>query len=183
MINFCLTEEEKNILRNLIGKTIIKYRHDPLDKLGTDSVYGRVELFFDNAIVLINYDYEHLPLFGSNVGDHPKFVIEKICENEATSALQNTNQIDIKCDETIQSIILVEEYVNLEWDGKTDEVRLLKALIFKLDKEELTFQGDYMLPLIDILKGEDTSERLVAPGEEFIQPDTKYNIKRVFIRL
>ena len=46
MINFCLEEKEKNILKDLVGKELIKIRHDPFDKFGQETVYGKVELFF-----------------------------------------------------------------------------------------------------------------------------------------
>ena len=42
MVNFCLSNEEKALLKSLIGKKLINFRHDPLDKLGKETVYGRI---------------------------------------------------------------------------------------------------------------------------------------------
>ncbi len=84
MVNFCLKEEEKNLLRSLIGKKLIKYRHDPLDKFGN---------------------------------------------------------------------------------------------------KEIALQGDYMIPLVDIFKGENAREKLAAPGNEFNQPGTKFNVTRDFVKI
>lgn len=184
MINFCLKKEEKNLLKSLIGKKLIKYRHDSLDKFDGEAVYGRVELFFDDVIVLINYDYEAYPIFGNNVDDHPRFSIKTITEDEAISALQDTNQINIRCEEIINSIVLVEDYANVEWDGKKDDVRILKAIVFKFDKKELALQGDYMIPLIDVFKGENIKEKLAIPGDEFANdPETKYSAERFFVEI
>ena len=184
MVNFCLKEEEKNLLKSLIGKKLIKYRHDPLDKFGGETVYGRVELFFEDAIILIDYDYEAYPLFGNTVDDHPKFSVKIIKEEEATSALQNTSQINIKFDEILTSITLVEEYANVDWGGKKDDVRILTAIIFKFGNKEIALQGDYMIPLVDIIKGENTREKLSKPGEEFDNdPETKFTVTRDFIGL
>ena len=184
MVNFCLKEDERNLLKNLIGKKLIKYRHDPLDKFGGETVYGRVELFFDDVIVLIDYDYEAYPLFGNSVDDHPKFSIKKISEDEAISALQDTNQINIPCEKNIRDITLVEDHAHVEWDGKQDDVRTLKAIIFKLDDKELTFQGDYMIPLIDVFKGDNTKEKLKIPGDEFANdPEATFTSDRFFVKL
>lgn len=184
MINFCLNNEEKELLKSLVGKKLVKYRHDPLDKFEGETVYGRVELFFEDIIIMIDYDYEPYPLFGSKDDDHPRFKVKIIQEDEATSALQDTVQINISCNEVIKSITLVEEYTKVEWDGKKDEVRMLRAIIFELENIELTLQGDYMMPLIDVFKGENTKDKLVSPGDEFDgDNETTFETKRFFIRL
>ena len=67
-----------------------------MDKFGGETVYGRVELFFEDVIILIDYDYQAYPLFGNTVDDHPKFAVKIIKEEEAISALQDTCQINIK---------------------------------------------------------------------------------------
>lgn len=183
MVNFCLKDDEKTLLKNLIGKKVLNFRHDPLDKFEGETVYGKVELFFEDLIILINYYYEPYPLFGNNVDDHPKFSIKVITEGEAVSALENTQQIDVKCDETIKGITLVEDYVNVEWDGKKDDVRMMKAIIFKLDDKEVAIQGDYMMPLLDIFKGENLKEMLGTQADEFEDDETKYETQRFFIEL
>ena len=183
MVNFCLKDDEKTLLKNLIGKKILNFRHDPLDKFEGETVYGKVELFFEDLIILINYYYEPYPLFGNNVDDHPKFSIKVIEEGEAVSALENTQQIDVKCDKTIKGITLVEDYVNVEWDGKKDDVRMMKAIIFKLDDKEVAIQGDYMMPLLDILKGENLKEMLGTQADEFEDDETKYETERYFVEL
>ena len=73
MINFCLSDKEKPLLKSLMGKKLIKIRHDPLDKFGDGTVYGRVELFLEDSVVMIDYDYSPYPLFGSQDDDHPRF--------------------------------------------------------------------------------------------------------------
>lgn len=179
MVNFCLKEEEKNILKSLIGKKLIKYRRDPLDKFKKDTVYGRVELFFDDVVILINYDYETFPLFGNNADDRPKFSIKIINEEEALFAFHNIYQINIDFNEILKSITLVEDYSSVERDDKKDDVRILTAIILKFEDEELTFQGDYMIPLMDIIKGENTIEKLSEAGEEFKNdPETKFTAIR-----
>ena len=184
MINFCLNEKEKSILKNLVGKQLIKYRHDPLDKFGEETVYGRVELFFKDSVILINYDYEPYHLFGSVDDDRPKFSVKVISENEAVSLLQDTDQININCGEVIQNITLVEDYAAVEWDDKKDDVRALKAIIFKFDQKEMAIQGDYMIPLLDILKGSNLKERLLPSGDEFDDdPETNFKAERFFVEL
>lgn len=184
MLNFCLKKEEKNLLKSLIGKKLIKYRHDSLDKFGGDTVYSRVEFFLDDTIILIGYDYGPYPLFGNNNDDHPKFFIKTISEDNAVSALQNTNQIDVECEEIITSITLVEDGMIVEWDGKKDSVCVLKAIVFNFGNKKLILQGDYMIPLIDVLKGKNAQEQLLPPGDEFSNnPDIKYNAERFYVEL
>lgn len=183
MVNFCLNDGEKSLLKSLIGKKLLYFKHDPFDKFEGETVYGRIELLFKDLILLINYDYAPYPLFGSKVDDHPKFSINTINDNEAVSALQNTEQITVACKETIKGINLVEDFVKVEWDGKYDEVRMLKAIIFKFNKKEVAVQGDYMIPLLSILKGESLKESIDTEADEFEDSETKYECERSFIEL
>jgi hypothetical protein len=182
MINFCLDDKEKNILKSLIGKKLTYTKHDPFDRFGGAMVYGRVELFFGDLVVLIDYDYSPYHLFGSEDDDHPKFAVKEISDDEAVSALQGVRQIRVNCDEQISGITLVEDYAKVEWDGKRDDVRTLIAIIIKFANRELTIQGDYMIPLLNLLKGENTKKQLPKPGEEFANDSkTKYAAKRFYI--
>lgn len=183
MINFCLNANERNTLNALIGKKLLKYRHDPFDKFGKNSVYKRVELFFDDRIILIDYDYEQYRLFDNNVDDHPKFKIQMISESAAISGLQDTIQIDVKHGETISNITLVEDESFVEWDGKTDNVRMLKAIIFEFNGNDIAIQGDYMIPILDVIKGHNVVDNLLSPGDEFNQPGVRFKTKRYFTKL
>ena len=184
MINFCLDDEEKSLLRSLIGKKLLKAKHDPFESLGDETVYGRVELFFEGLVVLIDYDYSPYLLFGSEDDDRPKFSVKAIEEDEAVSALQDVDQIYVNYGETVEGVTLVEDYANVEWDGKKDEVRTLIAIIFELPGRELGVQGDYMIPLLNLFRGEDVKTLLPKPGEEFDgDPETKFDAQRSYIAL
>lgn len=184
MVNICLRTEETSLLRSLKGKELIKYRHDSLDKFDGETVYGRVELFFNDSIILIDYDYAPYPLFGSQDDERPIFSVKKIKEEEAISALKDVSQINIKSEKIINGITLVEDSVELEWDNKKDNTKILKAIIIKFDDEEIAFQGDYMIPLLDIIKGKDAISRLQEPGYEYRnEPEVKYTVQRNYIDL
>ena len=184
MINFCLDDKEKSLLKSLIGKKLIKAKHDPFDKFGGETVYGRVELFFEGLVVLIDYDYSPYRLFGSEDDDHPRFSVKAIDESEAVSALQNVDQVYVNYGETVEGITLVEDFTNVEWDGKKDEFRTLTAIIFKLPGRELGIQGDYMIPLLNLLRGESLEKLLPKPGEEFDgDSETKFKAQRFCVDL
>ena len=38
MVNFCLKEDEKLLLKSLIGRKLLYFKHDPLDKFGEETV-------------------------------------------------------------------------------------------------------------------------------------------------
>lgn len=112
------------------------------------------------------------------------FFVKEIKESEATSALQNVEQIDVNIKDRIEGITLVEDDIEVEWDGKKDDARFLSAILFKFPDHELGIQGDYMIPLLDILEGTDIKNRLDKPGEEFDHdPETKFKAKRNYINL
>ena len=184
MVNICLSANEIDILKNLKGKRLVKYRHDPLDKFEGETVYGRIELFFNNTIILISYDYEPFPLFGSPDDEHPKFSISKIEESEAISALKDVMQIDVRYNKIISEIILVEDFVNIIWDNKQDSFKLVKAIILKFDNEEIVIQGDYMIPLLDIFKGTDARSMLAHVYDEYKNnQETKFLVNRSYVKL
>lgn len=184
MINFTLREEEKSILKALIGKKLLHLRHDPFDKFGQETVYGKVELFFEDRIVAFQYDYEPYPLFGSKDDDRPRFHVNVIGEEEAVSALQNVEQINVECGKAISSITLAEDCLEIEWDGKKDISKVLKAIIIGFDKGEIAIVGDYMMPLLDLIKGENVLSNLPRPGEDLENiPDVKYHAERSFVKI
>lgn len=182
MVNFCLTNEEKSLLKSLIGKKITSIRHDPFNKFDGDTVYGKVELFFEDLIILINYDYESFPIFGGD-DEHPKFSVKTITENEAVSALKDTAQINVLYGDKIQTITLVEDYYSAEWDSKKDTAQIMKAIIFGFGDREMAIQGDYMIPLLDIIKGENLKDTLTSGEEEFDCEEVKFEMKRLYFAL
>ncbi len=144
----------------------------------------RLELFFEDVIILVNYDYCPFQLLNAQDDDRPKFTIKTISENEAVSALQGVTQIYRNYNEVINGITLIEDYSAVEWDGKKDETRTLTAIIFKFLDHELAIQGDYMIPLLEIIKAENTKNRLSKPGEEFNNdPETKFKTQRFYVDL
>ena len=184
MINICLSIEEKNLLKKIIGKNLLKYRHDPLNKFDGETVYGRIELFFDDSIILINYDYEPFPIFGSHDDEHPKFSIRKIAEEDAVSALEDVTQVDVRYNKIISEIVLVEDCVDIKWDGKQDCFKLLKAIVLKSDDDEIVIQGDYMIPLLDIFKGTDARSMLAHVYDEYKNnQETKFLVNRSYVKL
>ena len=184
MVNFCLDEKERSLLKSLVGKRLLKVKHDPFDKLGGATVYGRVELFFEGLIALIDYDYSPYPLFESEDDDRPKFSVKAISEEEAISTLKDVEQVYESYDGIIKGVTLVEDVVKVSWSGKKDEVRTLIAILFKLPSFELGIQGDYMIPLLDLFRGKDAEKRLSRPGEEFENdPETRFEVKRFYVDL
>ena len=59
----------------------------------------------------------------------------------------------------------------------------MKAIIFKLYDEEVAIQGDYMMPLLDILKGENLKDMIGTQADEFEDDETKYESKRFIVDL
>ena len=184
MVNFCLTDKEKQILKSLIGKKLNIIRHDPLYKFN-GAVYGRAELFFDDLIVLVEYDYDDYPIFGNkNYDDRPRFFIKIISEDEAVSALKNVTQVDIKINKTILGISLVEDYTEIEWENNFDTLKELKVIVFKYDSDSYIFEGDYMIPTISIFSGVNAVENIKEPGYEFTKyKDVKFKSSRDIINL
>ena len=112
------------------------------------------------------------------------FSIKKISEQEAVSALEDVSQINIRFEKVISGVSLIEDTIDIEWDGKKDSTRLLKAIILKFGKEEIAIQGDYMMPLLDIIKGTNVTSKLLEPGEEYKEDsEIKYIAKRFIVDL
>lgn len=79
---------------------------------------------------------------------------------------------------------LVEDFAKVEWEGKKVEARTLTSIIFRLSVRELGVQGDYMISLLDLLRGEDIKTLLPKPGEEFGgDPETKLEAQRFLVVL
>lgn len=141
-------------------------------------------MFIEDQIISLEYYYAPYPLFGSPDDEHPRFDVRQIAEEEATSFLLHVKQIDVPVEQTIKDIVLVKDYSDVIWHDRKDTAIILKAIILKLESQDIAFQGDYMIPLIEIFRGESVIDSLLPAGEEFYSDEeVTYQGSREFVSL
>ena len=78
MVNFCLKDDEKFLLKSLIGRKLLYFKHDPLDKFGEETVYEKVELFFAVFCELFTSIIAALPILKEPLGTLTTALLKEI---------------------------------------------------------------------------------------------------------
>ena len=60
---------------------------------------------------------------------------------------------------------------------------MMKAVVIGCGDKEGAIQGDYMMPLLNIFKGENVKDMLGTQADEFEDNETKYETERFFVEL
>ncbi len=131
---------DRNICRNIIGKTFHKYRCDRFDF--TNSVTQIVGVYIENSIYALKNIQETVDYFGNqdNIG---VFKIVKVDENHIKSAFQDQEQIDTPVMSRITGIQLVNERQQIFLHKAVEyDVWLTRAIIFIFNDRQILFEKD-----------------------------------------
>lgn len=165
-LNTFLGEKETEMLKNIIGKKMEKYRHDEF-LLGKGVVIGNVEFFVEEKTYAL-FDRNHVVDFFWGKEDICDFFFKEIEEKEAISYCLDTKQIDFPMNKKIKDIIVVNDKVELFERGKLQfTYKFLSGLIFVFEDLELGFEKrTWMQELIYVHKGQKIISSFKSPNEE-----------------
>lgn len=182
--NSCLTNEEILIIKSLIGKVMIKYRHDEF-LLGKDIIVGNAEFFIGNKVYAVT-NYPHFCPFFGQADDVCDIRFKEIEAEYAKSYCLDTQQIDFPLEKKIKDIIVANDKID-QYKGKELLFTYLftRAIIFVFDDVQIGFEKDnWMQELIIVKKGTDIVSRLQDPNAEFSDWDCEdiksTNTRKIF---
>ena len=129
-----------SMIQEWIGKTFIKYRHDPFEF--TNSVTQIIGLYIGDRIYTLTNTQEPVDYFG-NTED---ISVARLCdakEDEIKSALKGVDMISTPVGETIVSVVLVNENQKITVkDKESYDVWLTRAVIISTGDREFSFEKD-----------------------------------------
>ena len=131
---------DRELLKNWCGKKLAAYKADPM--LYTSTVTGVIGLFVGDEVYALRNRLQEVDYFGAP-DEAAVFTLQKAKEKEIRSFYPGVKQEEVRMDQTIQKVILVNENQRLyENKVQTDDVWLTRALILVLEDTELCFMKD-----------------------------------------
>lgn len=155
-IDVRFSESKMKIIKNMIGKRLIKYMHDPFEF--STSVYGIVGLCLEEENVVITNLTEVRDYYGTEE-DVAVLKIEQTDESEIHSFIEGESMIETPVNSLVEQIIIVNENQSLFKDGvQIYDVNLTRGIIFVMEdglqisfekniwfSEDITIQRGYNL--------------------------------------
>ena len=158
--------DDMNLIKNMVGKKMIKYKCDPFEF--STSVYGIVGVFLEDVSVAFTNLVEVMDYYGEQE-DVALFKIERRNYDNINSFIQNQKMIEMPVDSIISEVLIVNErQVLFENEEQIYEVLLTRGIIFKFeDGHELSFEKNiWFSEDITVEKGYDLIDRF-TPLSEF----------------
>ena len=150
-----LNDEEINILRQLIGKKIVSFRHQEFRP--TPASYGAVDIETEKGMIYLFSDLEPLPAYG-DVDDVAVWTLTRECRSwidESPYAYVFASASPVN--EPVKEIHVVQEHQRLYKNGEqTFDVRVTRGIIFDFGDYQYSLEkAVWFSPLIFIEKGND----------------------------
>jgi len=155
-------EKTVAVLQKMVGQYFHKLRHDPF--IYAETVYQNVGLYIGNGTYSLVNELETMDYYGE-MEDVAILTLKPCKEDEITSGLENTEQIDDVVEDIITEIRIVNENQQLFENGKqTYDVWLTRGIIFVCGEREIALEKDiWFSEEIAISKGYDTIKQFSDP--------------------
>lgn len=167
-INLCLTAQEIEILRSMVGKKLVSIQHDKFRY--TNTSFKAVALHIEDATYYLYSLTEVMDFYGDT-----EEVARWSLQADKKSFIDAKDWMASPIDETIRDIRVVQEHQEV-FDGEeqTDDVLVTRGLIFDFGDRELSFEkAAWFSEDIYIQKGQDVISTFTSPSafEEDDWPD------------
>lgn len=165
-INLQFDVESMKTIKNMIGKTMLKYKCDPFEF--STSVYGIIGIELEDSSYAFTNTVTAMDYYGKKE-DVAVFKMENMSFKAIKSMIQNQNMLETPVNSIIADVLVVNEEQQLfENNLQTYEVLITRGIIFIFkDKHELSFEKDiWFSEDITVEKGYNLIQRF-TPTTEF----------------
>ena len=166
-ISTIISENEMNILKNMIGKTFNKYKCDPF--INSPMVYGIVGIYIDEQPFKITSLLKEVKRFLTH-DDVAEFKITETTDNNIKTFMDNGQLIETPVNSKIKSISIVNDFQTVTYNGENYEFSSTVGFIFTLeDSREISFEiGTWFSEMITIQRGYNLIEKF-TPTDDFLE--------------
>lgn len=163
-ITTIISENEMNILKNMIGKTFNKYKCDPF--INSPMVYGIVGIYVDGKPFKITSLLKEVKRF-LTTDEVAQFKITETTDNNIKTFMDDGKMIETPVNSKIISISVVNDFQTVKHDGVNHEFSSTVGFIFALeDSREISFEvGTWFSEMITIQRGYDLIEKFTKTDE------------------
>lgn len=162
-----ISENEMNILKNMIGKTFNKYKCDPF--ISSTMVYGIVGIYVDSKPFKITSFLKEVKRF-LTTDEVAQLRITETTDNSIKTFMDDGKMIETPVNNKIKSIFVVNDFQTIKHDGKNYDFSSTVGVIFVLeDSYEISFEiGTWFSEMITIQRGYNLIEKFTKT-DNFIE--------------
>lgn len=163
-ITTIISENEMNLLKNMIGKTFNKYKCDPF--ISSPMVYGIIGIYVDGKPFKITSLLKEVKRF-LTTDEVAQFKITETTDNNIKTFMDNGKMIETPVNSKIKSISIVNDYQTITHNDESYEFSSTVGFIFMLeDSREISFEiGTWFSEMITIQRGYDLIEKFTKIDE------------------
>ena len=144
MIFSCINENEKTLLKNLIGKELKYIKSEETDSW--NRIFGNLSIVADNSEIEIRNELTPTDYFG-DIEDVSKFKIFKITKEHPFELMVKSQIVETNVQEKIADILIIQDEISVkEANGnKVYEITMDTAIVIKTEKSSFVISREWSL--------------------------------------
>ncbi len=144
MINQCINEQEKSLLKSIIGQKLICFKSQKPD--AWNHIFGNISVVVEKSEVEIRNELTPTEYFG-DTEDVSKFFVKKITSEYPFNLMIVDSVHETPVNEKIEDIILVQDVVIVKDDDGNFvyEIKIDTAIVIKAEKSIFAISRDWSL--------------------------------------
>jgi hypothetical protein len=168
MTNHCITQEEKNLLKSLIGTKLLCFKSEKKDSW--NRIFGNISLVSENAEIEIRNELSPTEYFGGETEDVSRFVVKKISKENPFTLMIVSDIFETTVNEKITDIILVTDAITVQDSGKNTiyEISTTESIVIKTDNSTFVLSRDWHLEEIMTFVKTSDYKRDIHPIEDVV---------------
>ena len=145
MIDHCITQEEKSLLKSLIGTKLLCFKSEKKDSW--NRIFGNISLVSENAETEIRNELVSTMYFAGETEDVSRFAVKKISKENPFKLMIVSDVFETAVNEKITDIILVTDAITVQDSGKNTiyEISTTESIVIKTDNSTFVLSRDWHL--------------------------------------
>ena len=145
MIDHRITQEEKSLLKSLIGTKLLCFKSEKKDSW--NRIFGNISLVSENAETEIRNELVSTMYFAGETEDVSRFAVKKISKENPFKLMIVSDVFETAVNEKITDIILVTDAITVQDSGKNTiyEISTTESIVIKTDNSTFVLSRDWHL--------------------------------------
>lgn len=166
MIDHCITKEEKNLLKSLIGSKLICFKSEKKDSW--NKIFGNIALVSENIEIEIKNELSPTTYFGGENEDVSRFIIKQITNDNPFQLMIVSDIFETPVNEIIKDIIIITDNISVHDSDKNKiyEIVTTESIVVKTENSTFALSRDWHLEeIITFIKTSDYKQDIYPVSE------------------
>lgn len=166
MIDHCITKEEKNLLKSLIGSKLICFKSEKKDSW--NKIFGNIALVSENIEIEIKNELSPTTYFGGENEDVSRFIVKQITNDNPFQLMIVSDIFETPVNEIIKDIIIITDNISVHDSDKNKiyEIVTTESIVVKTENSTFALSRDWHLEeIITFIKTSDYKQDIYPVSE------------------